>query len=725
MSVILQVRLNGGAPQTGGVDVEDGDVIQQTAASKANWGSPAAEWRIHSYPAEFPLPAGWSSDADGYYYIGNSDPPPITANRAVWWGKLGLRLTASDGGRQIIDEATAICLPSTSGYRGLFSGETTQFGGTRESWVAEMNRDFKTLNSGGGALEIVDKDSGQTLQVHALNLLDDNGSVTPTFPLPAPSTWPGRVIVAKRLNQPAAEVTITVTGGALIDGAASYTLVGPDVCAEFYSDGTRVLVGPTSTVASADWTPASIPGAYFWAKGISDPTLRTMTGSRIDTMQNGIPSGVSITRSAGTPIIDTTKVRNGYNPMVMDSTTNLGSASGGPVGNAPHCIIILTDGSDATAFTGFVRAGAVGGSGGLGLTTSGRYAAGLVAGEGVPQVASPEPLADGALRMLHCQHRPNYGYLMVGIDGRAPIAASGSAWAHTKTLALDGSFAFSNIEAGRTPNASPIWDAVLVNQEVSAGDLARLAAYWKAKFSLPDLSPMIHVFGDSLADPGPISPATTNWPSVMKTTLDAQLTVDGRMTTDMLNSALSGKMLNGVVWASGSPNICRQADGLYPTIVLTSAQGIHYSAPYSRSGRRKYDIAMGGAATNDIINAARTDTQIIEDLKYVFDRFINQSRYDGIVWHTIPAGSNLSGYFDGARGTYRTAVNGWLVNTAKSGGFLRDIDEVVDFDAAGLVWNTTYYGAGPDSLHQNDTGKALMASAMYTAVYRLIRKLDP
>ena len=327
--------------------------------------------------------------------------------------------------------------------------------------------------------------------------------------------------------------------------------------------------------------------------------------------------------------------------------------------------------------------------------------------------------------MLHCQHRPNYGLLTVGIDGRAPIAASGSAWAFAKTLTLDGSFAFSNIEAGRTPNASPIWDAVLVSQEVSAGDLARLAAYWEAKFSLPELAPRLLFLGDSLTDPTPISPATTTWPAVMKTTLDAQLTIDGRTTTTSANTALSGKMLNGVVWAAGSPNICRQADGLYQTAVVVGVQGIHYSAPYSRSGRRKYEIAMGVAGTNDIINAARTDLQIIDDLKYVFDRLINLSRYEGIVWGTIPPGSNASGYFDGARGTYRTAVNSWLVNTAKSGGFLRDTDEVVDFEAAGLAWNVTYYGAGPDTLHQNDAGKALMASAMYTAVYRLIRSIDP
>jgi hypothetical protein len=639
-------------------------------------------------------------------------PAPATAHNV---------LISYDGATEVAFDGTGFVVPYASSARVAIPGGwryTLRRSGSWPKTPAVIVRDLGI----GLRLMPVAIVSGETPPVDSICVVDDDGNPSPEIELPHPSEWPGGQIIIKRIAQPAAELQVKAPSGVQIDSTTSYSLIGPDACAEFYSDGVNVLVGPTTTYVPEEWTPADEPDVYIWAE-FSNPARRTMTGNRLDVLAN--PAGVALTRSAGTPIIDTTKVRNGLNPMVMDATTLLGFASGGPVGNAAHCIIILTDGSDATAFTGFCRAGAIGGSGGLGLTTSGRYAAGLVAGEGSPNVASPEPLADGELRMLHCQHRPNYGLLTVGIDGRAPIAASGSAWAFSKTLSLDGSFYFGAIESGRAPNTSPIWEAVAVHGTPSAGFLARLAAYWTKKFSLPKLAPMLHVFGDSLADPGPISPATTNWPSVMKTTLDAQLTVDGRATTDMLNSALSGKMLNGVVWASGSPNICRQADGLYPTAVLVGVQGMHYSAPYSRSGRRRYDLAIGGAATNDIINAARTDTQIIEDLKYVFDRFINQSRYDGIVWHTIPAGSTASGYFDGARGTYRTAVNSWLVNSAKSGGFLRDIDEVVDLDAAGLIWNTTYYGVGPDTLHQNDTGKALMAAAMYEAVYRLIRKLDP
>ncbi len=98
----------------------------------------------------------------------------------------------------------------------------------------------------GQGLEFVTKFSGATLDADKLNDLSDNESPTPSFVLPAPASWTGRRIVAKRLNQAASEVTLTAAGGALIDGAASYTLAGSSIAVEFYSDGTRVLVGASS-----------------------------------------------------------------------------------------------------------------------------------------------------------------------------------------------------------------------------------------------------------------------------------------------------------------------------------------------------------------------------------------------------------------------------------------------------------------------------------------------
>lgn len=86
--------------------------------------------------------------------------------------------------------------------------------------------------------------SGATLQADYLCLLEDNEDLTPSFVLPAPATWSGQRIVVKRLDQAAASVELSVAGGANIDGAATYTLVGTDVAAEFWSDGISVYVGP-------------------------------------------------------------------------------------------------------------------------------------------------------------------------------------------------------------------------------------------------------------------------------------------------------------------------------------------------------------------------------------------------------------------------------------------------------------------------------------------------
>jgi hypothetical protein len=99
--------------------------------------------------------------------------------------------------------------------------------------------------------------SGDTLRADYLCLLDDNEDPTPSFVLPAPNTWQGQRILAKRLDQPAGSATITVEGGALIDGAASHVLVGSDVAAEFWSDGTQVLVGPNDAGGGGGGPPLS------------------------------------------------------------------------------------------------------------------------------------------------------------------------------------------------------------------------------------------------------------------------------------------------------------------------------------------------------------------------------------------------------------------------------------------------------------------------------------
>lgn len=144
MSATLQVIVNAGAPQTGGIDVADGDVIQLTAASKAGWGNPASRWEIYDCPDGF-NPAGWTADPSGvgFYVIGSDDPPSFTMDGDLW-GKYVTRLTGPDG---VVDESTMLCLPSPIGLRGIARREGDQFGGAKRQWVGEHNADLRALSS--------------------------------------------------------------------------------------------------------------------------------------------------------------------------------------------------------------------------------------------------------------------------------------------------------------------------------------------------------------------------------------------------------------------------------------------------------------------------------------------------------------------------------------------------------------------------------------------------
>lgn len=158
MSVTLQIRLNGGAPQTGGVTGAIGDVVQLTAANKSTWGG-AARWEIYDYPPSFTVPAGWTADSDGVFYaLGNADPPAFTISGSTNWGKYGFRVTVLDGAVLATDDATALSIPSAGGLRSIMAGESTQFGGTRERWVKDLKADLRALASGASGTVTPDPD---------------------------------------------------------------------------------------------------------------------------------------------------------------------------------------------------------------------------------------------------------------------------------------------------------------------------------------------------------------------------------------------------------------------------------------------------------------------------------------------------------------------------------------------------------------------------------------
>lgn len=145
MSVTLQIKINGGAPQTGAVTAAVADSVQLTAASMATWGSPAALWVLYDYPTGFACPAGWTTDASGSYsYQGNSDPPAFSITSGHE-GRYVTRLTAYDGGVVVTDSSTAIDVPFAGGFSNIGRGEGAVFGGARLRWAGPLKAALKYL----------------------------------------------------------------------------------------------------------------------------------------------------------------------------------------------------------------------------------------------------------------------------------------------------------------------------------------------------------------------------------------------------------------------------------------------------------------------------------------------------------------------------------------------------------------------------------------------------
>lgn len=150
----LLIRVNGGAPQSGGITAATGNVIQLEAESTVGWSS-ASRWEIYGFPSGFALPAGWLSETTGghtvYYYLGNTPPPAFTLGP---WGKYMPALHVNGGGGERTDTSTALSVPSPSGLLDLGHLEEKQFGGTEEGWARDQRanlRIFETGLGGGGA----------------------------------------------------------------------------------------------------------------------------------------------------------------------------------------------------------------------------------------------------------------------------------------------------------------------------------------------------------------------------------------------------------------------------------------------------------------------------------------------------------------------------------------------------------------------------------------------
>jgi hypothetical protein len=549
--------------------------------------------------------------------------------------------------------------------------------------------------------------SGSTLRADYLCLLDDNEDITPSFILPAPSTWSGQRIVVKRLNQAAASVELSVAGGATIDGASTYVLVGADVAAEFWSDGVSVYVGPTSTIVTPEWTPADLPG-ITWIDAPDDATKRTLgPGNRVDQLVSLLPGGAIMNRTAGTPTIDPATVLNGKQLWRLDATTEIAIGSGGPVGNEAWWIVTLCKG-DSVSAGGLSRVGARAGSGSLGISSGGYYAAGRPTIEGLPRVETP--LADGNPRIVQAQYMPAYSYLFSGFDGRLPPDATANWYFSKSGLTMDGSMAHGHAEVAGSANTSARGRTFIGRGVLNGGPMARLTNWIVEFYALPRTAPRILFIGDSLiANPGTAPATGDSWAQRARDQLNTQLTIDGRTNLDISFLAQAGRYLGGA-WDNSNPPMAFNADGNYPTI---SATIVNRTAPWSRSARRQYEIAVAMGGTNDFINGNVSSAECIARLKYVWGALMAQGYY--VVAPTIPPGFLNAGFWSTTREAGRVAVNAWITGSAVAEGYAH---ATIDWEAGGLVYGATYYSG--DALHPNDAGHILMRDIAYPVLYNLI-----
>lgn len=151
----LQVSVNGGAPQRGGVTVAYGDTI--VASLQDPSGVQRAEYRLWEYPEGFECPAGWNElpSGHGYFVITNGGPAPaftLPGAETELWGKYFLSVEVNGRRRnntvapELYDESTALKIPDPNGFEDVGFMESTQFDSKR-GWAGELKKATRAASS--------------------------------------------------------------------------------------------------------------------------------------------------------------------------------------------------------------------------------------------------------------------------------------------------------------------------------------------------------------------------------------------------------------------------------------------------------------------------------------------------------------------------------------------------------------------------------------------------
>lgn len=153
MAPKILVRLNEGAPQTGGLQAAPGDVVQLRIDTPGDVGK-NLRFEIYGYPEGWSLPSGWIEDALAHVLVSSSVTPtdltlPDTVEvDAGQWGKWFFRLFV-DG--KLVDDSSAVELVSPNlGLHALPAGEGGQYGGSARQWGYHLEDNLRKIDASGG-----------------------------------------------------------------------------------------------------------------------------------------------------------------------------------------------------------------------------------------------------------------------------------------------------------------------------------------------------------------------------------------------------------------------------------------------------------------------------------------------------------------------------------------------------------------------------------------------
>lgn len=149
-TITLQLAVNSGAFQTGGITVSLGESVVLSVQNSS--GISGVRYELYDYPEGFDTPSGWTVDLSGTYYVftdGSASPPIVP----TLWGKYLTRVLArraAEAAYGLVDESTAFQIFSPNlGLEDVALRETNQFD-QRRFWIGPIKKALRALDDGGG-----------------------------------------------------------------------------------------------------------------------------------------------------------------------------------------------------------------------------------------------------------------------------------------------------------------------------------------------------------------------------------------------------------------------------------------------------------------------------------------------------------------------------------------------------------------------------------------------